>query len=168
MNGKVLQPHSQTENILHYLVCSRYNRRFQDGLHLAVGILILHYCNMVISDDKTTVVRRQVWNIHNLWQIPACEAAHLHFLIHYLCGTETMEKNGTGLFFTLSCKTFPLFKTMMFCVVCVQMIARGKNASDLFPAVVKNVACKNIEVCNVFYTIYLCRFTIVVLVRTIL
>lgn len=60
MNGKVLQPHSQTENILHYLVCSRYNRRFQDGLHLAVGILILHYCNMVISDDKTTVVRRQV------------------------------------------------------------------------------------------------------------
>lgn len=28
------------------------------------------------------------------------------------------------------------------------MIARGKNASDLFPAVVKNVACKNIEVCN--------------------
>lgn len=28
----------------------------------------------------------------------------------------------------------------------MQMIARGKNASDLFPAVVKNVACKNIEV----------------------
>lgn len=28
------------------------------------------------------------------------------------------------------------------------MIARGKNASDLFPAVVKNVACKNIEVCD--------------------
>uniref|UniRef100_A0A8C9WGJ3 AP-3 complex subunit beta n=1 Tax=Scleropages formosus TaxID=113540 RepID=A0A8C9WGJ3_SCLFO len=28
----------------------------------------------------------------------------------------------------------------------VAMIARGKNASDLFPAVVKNVACKNIEV----------------------
>ena len=27
-----------------------------------------------------------------------------------------------------------------------QMIARGKNASELFPAVVKNVACKNIEV----------------------
>uniref|UniRef100_A0A803TWW4 AP-3 complex subunit beta n=1 Tax=Anolis carolinensis TaxID=28377 RepID=A0A803TWW4_ANOCA len=27
----------------------------------------------------------------------------------------------------------------------VAMIARGKNASDLFPAVVKNVACKNIE-----------------------
>lgn len=26
------------------------------------------------------------------------------------------------------------------------MIARGKNASELFPAVVKNVACKNIEV----------------------
>lgn len=28
------------------------------------------------------------------------------------------------------------------------MIARGKNASDLFPAVVKNVASKNIEVCD--------------------
>uniref|UniRef100_A0AAY5F5K6 AP complex subunit beta n=1 Tax=Electrophorus electricus TaxID=8005 RepID=A0AAY5F5K6_ELEEL len=27
----------------------------------------------------------------------------------------------------------------------VAMVARGKNASDLFPAVVKNVACKNIE-----------------------
>lgn len=33
-------------------------------------------------------------------------------------------------------------------VFTLQMIARGKNASDLFPAVVKNVACKNIEVCN--------------------
>lgn len=27
-----------------------------------------------------------------------------------------------------------------------QMIAKGKNASELFPAVVKNVASKNIEV----------------------
>lgn len=33
-------------------------------------------------------------------------------------------------------------------VLTLQMIARGKNASDLFPAVVKNVACKNIEVCS--------------------
>ena len=32
------------------------------------------------------------------------------------------------------------------CVCSLQMIARGKNTSDLFPAVVKNVACKNIEV----------------------
>lgn len=31
------------------------------------------------------------------------------------------------------------------------MIARGKNASDLFPAVVKNVACKNIEVGDEFH-----------------
>uniref|UniRef100_A0A4W3HMV7 Adaptor related protein complex 3 subunit beta 2 n=1 Tax=Callorhinchus milii TaxID=7868 RepID=A0A4W3HMV7_CALMI len=31
------------------------------------------------------------------------------------------------------------------CFFSVQMIARGKNTSDLFPAVVKNVACKNIE-----------------------
>uniref|UniRef100_A0A3Q3JZQ7 AP-3 complex subunit beta n=1 Tax=Monopterus albus TaxID=43700 RepID=A0A3Q3JZQ7_MONAL len=37
----------------------------------------------------------------------------------------------------------------------VAMIARGKNASDLFPAVVKNVACKNIEVCNE-YSFILC------------
>lgn len=28
----------------------------------------------------------------------------------------------------------------------LQMIAKGKNASELFPAVVKNVASKNIEV----------------------
>ena len=28
-----------------------------------------------------------------------------------------------------------------------QLIAKGKDASDLFPAVVKNVVSKNIEVC---------------------
>uniref|UniRef100_A0A8D2LX39 AP-3 complex subunit beta n=1 Tax=Varanus komodoensis TaxID=61221 RepID=A0A8D2LX39_VARKO len=38
-----------------------------------------------------------------------------------------------------------------------QMIARGKNASDLFPAVVKNVACKNIEVKKLVY-VYLVRY----------
>ena len=27
------------------------------------------------------------------------------------------------------------------------MVAKGKDASDLFPAVVKNVVSKNIEVC---------------------
>lgn len=44
-----------------------------------------------------------------------------------------------------SCEIF----VMLFgCVFSLQMIARGKNASDLFPAVVKNVACKNIEVGN--------------------
>uniref|UniRef100_A0A8C7S9Y4 AP-3 complex subunit beta n=1 Tax=Oncorhynchus mykiss TaxID=8022 RepID=A0A8C7S9Y4_ONCMY len=40
---------------------------------------------------------------------------------------------------------------------CVCMIARGKNASDLFPAVVKNVACKNIEVKKLVY-VYLVRY----------
>lgn len=30
--------------------------------------------------------------------------------------------------------------------ICFQLIAKGKNASELFPAVVKNVASKNIEV----------------------
>jgi AP-3 complex subunit beta len=30
----------------------------------------------------------------------------------------------------------------------VGMIAKGKNASDLFPAVVKNVVSKNVEVIN--------------------
>lgn len=30
--------------------------------------------------------------------------------------------------------------------VCSQLIAKGKNSSELFPAVVKNVASKNIEV----------------------
>lgn len=33
----------------------------------------------------------------------------------------------------------------------LQMIAKGKNASELFPAVVKNVASKNIEVCSIDY-----------------
>uniref|UniRef100_A0A4W3HMV9 AP-3 complex subunit beta n=1 Tax=Callorhinchus milii TaxID=7868 RepID=A0A4W3HMV9_CALMI len=37
------------------------------------------------------------------------------------------------------------------------MIARGKNTSDLFPAVVKNVACKNIEVKKLVY-VYLVRY----------
>lgn len=39
----------------------------------------------------------------------------------------------------------------------LQMIARGKNASDLFPAVVKNVACKNIEVSYRFVDLKLVR-----------
>jgi len=30
----------------------------------------------------------------------------------------------------------------------VQMVAKGKDASDLFPAVVKNVVSKNTEVYN--------------------
>lgn len=34
----------------------------------------------------------------------------------------------------------------MFCCFGFQLIAKGKNASELFPAVVKNVASKNIEV----------------------
>ncbi|XP_055518616.1 AP-3 complex subunit beta-2 isoform X4 [Leucoraja erinacea] len=39
----------------------------------------------------------------------------------------------------------------------VAMIARGKNASELFPSVVKNVACKNIEVKKLVY-VYLVRY----------
>lgn len=39
----------------------------------------------------------------------------------------------------------------------LQMIAKGKNASTLFPAVVKNVACKNIEVKKLVY-VYLERY----------
>ena len=37
------------------------------------------------------------------------------------------------------------------------MIAKGKDASLLFPAVVKNVACKNIEVKKLVY-VYLERY----------
>ena len=37
------------------------------------------------------------------------------------------------------------------------MIAKGKDASGLFPAVVKNVACKNIEVKKLVY-VYLERY----------
>lgn len=43
-------------------------------------------------------------------------------------------------------KPFPHLNIALFVRAVPQMIARGKNASDLFPAVVKNVACKNIEV----------------------
>ncbi|XP_048829268.1 LOW QUALITY PROTEIN: AP-3 complex subunit beta-2-like [Brienomyrus brachyistius] len=39
----------------------------------------------------------------------------------------------------------------------ITMMSRGKNASDLFPAVVKNVACKNIEVKKLVY-VYLVRY----------
>ncbi|XP_020659722.2 AP-3 complex subunit beta-1 isoform X1 [Pogona vitticeps] len=39
----------------------------------------------------------------------------------------------------------------------VGMIARGKNASELFPAVVKNVASKNIEIKKLVY-VYLMRY----------
>lgn len=37
------------------------------------------------------------------------------------------------------------------------MIAKGKDASDLFPAVVKNVAAKNAEVKKLVY-VYLMRY----------
>uniref|UniRef100_A0A674CDS7 AP-3 complex subunit beta n=1 Tax=Salmo trutta TaxID=8032 RepID=A0A674CDS7_SALTR len=47
--------------------------------------------------------------------------------------------------------------TVLYWVCDPQMIARGKNASDLFPAVVKNVACKNIEVKKLVY-VYLVRY----------
>ncbi|XP_053151858.1 LOW QUALITY PROTEIN: AP-3 complex subunit beta-1 [Hemicordylus capensis] len=39
----------------------------------------------------------------------------------------------------------------------VEMIARGKNTSELFPAVVKNVASKNIEIKKLVY-VYLMRY----------
>ena len=39
----------------------------------------------------------------------------------------------------------------------VGMVAKGKDASDLFPAVVKNVVCKNLEVKKLVY-VYLTRY----------
>jgi AP-3 complex subunit beta len=39
----------------------------------------------------------------------------------------------------------------------VGMIAKGKNASDLFPAVVKNVVSKNVEIKKLVY-VYLMRY----------
>ncbi|MGH0115337.1 UNVERIFIED_CONTAM: hypothetical protein FKN15_006765 [Acipenser sinensis] len=55
--------------------------------------------------------------------------------------------------------TSDLFPAVVKNVACknIEMIARGKNASDLFPAVVKNVACKNIEVKKLVY-VYLVRY----------
>ena len=45
------------------------------------------------------------------------------------------------------------------CVQCVQMVAKGKDCADLFPAVVKNVVSKNSGVCMyrlLSLVIYLC------------
>ena len=39
----------------------------------------------------------------------------------------------------------------------VAMIAKGRNASDLFPAVVKNVVSKNVEIKKLVY-VYLMRY----------
>jgi len=39
----------------------------------------------------------------------------------------------------------------------IGMIAKGKNASDLFPAVVKNVVSKNVEIKKLVY-VYLMRY----------
>ena len=36
----------------------------------------------------------------------------------------------------------------------VGMIAKGKNASDLFPAVVKNVVSKNVEVSFIYFNLH--------------
>lgn len=41
----------------------------------------------------------------------------------------------------------------------ISMVARGRDASDLFPAVVKNVVSKNIEIKKLVY-VYLTRFYI--------
>uniref|UniRef100_A0A673XNG1 AP-3 complex subunit beta n=1 Tax=Salmo trutta TaxID=8032 RepID=A0A673XNG1_SALTR len=45
----------------------------------------------------------------------------------------------------------------LFMMLCQQLIAKGKNASELFPAVVKNVASKNIELKKLVY-VYLVRY----------
>lgn len=42
-------------------------------------------------------------------------------------------------------------------VLLLQMVAKGRDASDLFPAVVKNVVSKNIEVKKLVY-VYLVRY----------
>lgn len=39
----------------------------------------------------------------------------------------------------------------------MQMMAKGRDVSDLFPAVVKNVAAKNVEVKKLVY-VYLVRY----------
>lgn len=39
----------------------------------------------------------------------------------------------------------------------IQMVARGKDVSELFPAVVKNVAVKNLELKKLVY-VYLVRY----------
>lgn len=72
---------------------------------------------------------------------------------------------GTYLIFTTDVK-FSRIQAFALSLVCVmsilkngffQMVAKGKNASHLFPAVVKNVASKNIEVKKLVY-VYLERY----------
>lgn len=51
-----------------------------------------------------------------------------------------------------------LINTDLFPAVCFsQMVAKGRDASELFPAVVKNVVSKNIEVKKLVY-VYLVRY----------
>uniref|UniRef100_A0A8C0LS01 AP-3 complex subunit beta n=1 Tax=Canis lupus dingo TaxID=286419 RepID=A0A8C0LS01_CANLU len=53
--------------------------------------------------------------------------------------------------------TPPLPARALSCSLASLMIAKGKNASELFPAVVKNVASKNIEIKKLVY-VYLVRY----------
>ena len=52
---------------------------------------------------------------------------------------------------------FFLVRSAVQCFIMLQMVAKGRDASDLFPAVVKNVVSKNIEVKKLVY-VYLVRY----------
>ena len=48
--------------------------------------------------------------------------------------------------YTVHCRVCMCVYVCMICVRYVQMVAKGKDCADLFPAVVKNVVSKNSEV----------------------
>ena len=50
-----------------------------------------------------------------------------------------------------------LFYILLYLICYFQMVAKGRDASELFPAVVKNVVSKNIEVKKLVY-VYLVRY----------
>uniref|UniRef100_A0A8C2K7A9 AP-3 complex subunit beta n=1 Tax=Cyprinus carpio TaxID=7962 RepID=A0A8C2K7A9_CYPCA len=74
-----------------------------------------------------------------------------------ICEMRLIFMSGFSVFSVKPYAVHQYLNVTLFVCVFPQMIARGKNASDLFPAVVKNVACKNIEVKKLVY-VYLVRY----------
>lgn len=68
-----------------------------------------------------------------------------------------VSSNLKLLLLLLALQTETTFQVHSLTLACFQMVAKGKDASPLFPAVVKNVACKNLEVKKLVY-VYLTRY----------
>uniref|UniRef100_A0A8C8BK64 AP-3 complex subunit beta n=1 Tax=Otus sunia TaxID=257818 RepID=A0A8C8BK64_9STRI len=93
---------------------------------------------------------------------PACYSALRADELRPLANPKPTVATGPGASHAVPChdvlcRAVPCHPPGVTLFLSPQMIARGKNASDLFPAVVKNVACKNIEVKKLVY-VYLVRY----------